>query len=91
MTNLSCSVTNVSTTNYLILGRILPQVGKLKTLANMALERPLGSMTTGRSVRAAAMRGEVLWHVSFPLLNVPGDGCTTAGQAPMVAKCMPRE
>lgn len=81
----------MSTTSYLILARILPQVGKLKTLANRALERPLGSMTVGRSLRPAAMRGEVVWHVPFPLLNAPGDGCTTAGQAQMAAKCMPRK
>lgn len=38
------------------LGRILPQVGKLKTLANTALERPLGSVTTGGPLRVAAVR-----------------------------------
>lgn len=27
----------------------------------------------------------------FPFLNAPGNGCTTAGQAQMMAKCMPRE
>lgn len=54
---MSCLVTNVGTTSYLTLGRILPQVGKLRTLANMALERPLGLMTTGRSLRACSHEG----------------------------------
>lgn len=65
LTNLSCSVTNVSTTSYLRLGRILSQVGKLKTLAKVALQRPLGSVTEGGLSGPAAMRGEVLWHVPF--------------------------
>lgn len=58
----------MSTTSYLILGRILPQIGKRKTLASKALERPLGSMTTGRSLRACSHeeRGALACALSPP-------------------------